>query len=91
MHLRTLPTRKNNVSWHKFALSKPLLVAAWAVLGKSSHNAPQVERCRGPHALQSFPTAEEAVKSAEERKGGIMALVACGVPQKVVDSISIFD
>ena len=58
---------KNNASWHKISLRKPLPVAAWAVRRESAHNAPHVERRRGQRALQSLPTAEEAV---QEPRGG---------------------
>ena len=48
---------------HKFALNKPPPVATWAISRQNAHNdAPQVERRRGPRALQILPTVEEALQ-----------------------------
>ena len=61
---------EKNVSWQKFALSTSAglsPVVTWAVLRESAHNAPQVERRRGPRTLQSPPAGEVA---AQEPRGG---------------------
>ena len=58
---------------HKFALNKPPPVATWAISRQNAHNdAPQVERRRGPRALQTLPTDTSlpamGIRSARRRR-----------------------